>query len=179
MLTRKLVPILVIIMLSMMIAPGIASATTKNTKFIPATEPPIIIPVNQTQTYLKVYDYSNGFCSWYNNSPAINEITIHKNKRCIAAVKGFNNYHRSLVLRVMRYELSNSNKTIIKTGHKSTFKYIIITITSFIDFTVITPAIFDLGKLPVGTYTLKVFYKGNKKEKLAPCAKYVKIHVIP
>ena len=178
MLTRKLVPILVILMLSMMIAPGIASATTNTTKSTD-TEPPIIIPVNQTPPYLKVYDYSYGELTDNLRAPAIDEITIHKNKRCIAAVKLFNNYHRSLVLRVIRYELSNSNETIIKTGHKSTFKYIIITITSFIDFTVINPAIFDLGKLSVGEYTLKVFYKGNKKEKLAPCEKYVKIHVIP
>ena len=173
MLTRKLVPILVIIMLSMMIAPGIASATTKNTKFIPATEPPIIIPVNQTQTYLEVYDYSKGL-STDNNSelPAIDEITIHKGQKCIAAAKLFNIYNESLPLKVIRYELLNSKGTVIKRGCEMTH-------VPKLPYNVFESAIFDLGKLHVGTYTLKVFYKGSEKRNLAPCAKYVKIHVIP
>ena len=173
MLTRKLVPILVIIMLSMMIAPSVASATTKNTKFIPATELPIIIPVNQTQTYLEVYDYSKGL-STDNNSPAINEIAIYKGQRCIAAARLFNVYNESLPLKMIRYELSNSKGTIIKRGCEMTH----LTIPQ-LPFKIFESAIFDLGKLPLGTYTLKVFYKGNEKRNLAPCAKYVKIHVIP
>ena len=60
MIIKKLVPILVIIMLSMMIVPGTVSAT-KNTKLIP--------------TYINIYKNDNLF------SNSVNKITVHKNER--------------------------------------------------------------------------------------------------
>ena len=154
------------------ITPSVASATTKNIKLLPATEPPVITSVNQIPTYIEVYDCSNGLPTDSRTS-AIDEIMIHDNQRCVVVATIFNTLHKPLALRVIHYELSNSNGTIIKTGKKLSYETLAHT-PSFIH-----AAFFKLGKLPVGEYTLRVFYKGYKRGKLAPSEKYVKIQVIP
>ena len=135
-----------------------------------------VLPVKQIPTYIELYDYSSSWIVTNNSSnvPAIKDgITIFNTTRCVVVARLFSTLHKPLALRVIHYELSNSNGTIIQTGDN-------VTHTSIPNESnaKVPPAFFNLGKLPVGTYTLKAFYIGNKKDKLAPSEKYIKIRVV-
>ena len=148
-------------------------------------------------TTIEVYDCSN--LSLLHIPPCldIDEITIHKNKKCLIGVHLWCThmwtdrgriYHESNAMmgRWVYCELSNSNGTIIqkKVGIrpvfiKNPFYTNYITPDQFIFLENLNPIMFSLGKLPVGEYTLKAFYNGNKKDNLPRSEKLVKIHVIP
>ena len=150
MIIKKLVPILVIIMLSTMIVPGTVSAT-KNTKLIP--------------TYINIYENNTLFPN------TVNHITVHKNEICHFSAHLMKQRGLVLPYRYINYELLHSNGTVIKTGRK-------LSDTTLIGFLVEyqPPTYFVLGKLEVGEYILKVSYNGNKKG-LAPCNKTIPLYV--
>lgn len=116
----------------------------------------------KNNSFIKVYKWMPHGKS----EPITDEITIQKKEKLLLIAflnVNCNGKYKSLPFRVISYELIDSNGHVIK--HDRVY-------TGWVSSKI------GLGKLEVGTYQLKVSYKGNIHDGIAPAVKYIKINVI-
>ena len=151
--------LVVMIVLSMVVMPGVVSAKKED---------------NYTKTYINLFDFRQGIFFGLFNSP-VDEITLHENKKMtvfasIYCISNESNLVEYLMFRFINFEVLDSNETILSKGRG--MPYTIFIVPGVIN------AKYGIGPLKEGEYNIKASYGGNVKNKLSPSVKYVKLHVI-